>query len=105
MNVQMDFDVSKETWDKNKADLLQSIHEDESLGETNSKTKLAQMHEVEKYTELNSHWRGLQEDFQDLDKGFELVEDTLKQGRSYFETTTVKTMDKLVDRNNEINKQ
>jgi len=105
MNVQMDFDVSKETWDKNKTDLLQSIHDDENLGETNSKTKLAQLHEVEKYTELNSHWKGLQEDFQDLDKGFELVEDTLKQGRSYFETTTVKTMDKLVDRNIEINKQ
>lgn len=105
LNVQLDYDITKATWDKNKKDLLENISKSDKMEGAKSKTKLQQLKEVEKYKELVGHYEGLLEDFEDLDKGFELVEDTLNQGKAYFENTTVKTMDKLVERNDEIRDQ
>ncbi len=106
LNIQMDFDVSKATWDKNKEDLLKKIGSGEAgTDEVNSEAQIAQIKEEKQYKELLLHWRGLQEDFKDLDHGFELVQDTLKQGKLYYETTTKKTSQDLIDRNDEIEKQ
>lgn len=105
LNVQLDYDITKTQWDQNKKDLLKNVENDTGLEGTMSKTKMQQMKEVEQYKELVGHWEGLQQDFQDLDHGFELVEDTLKQGKKFYEDTTVKTMQKLVDRNDEIREQ
>ena len=82
LNIQMDFDVSKANWDKTKEDLLKKIGSGEAgNNDVNSEAELAQIKEEKQYKELLLHWRGLQEDFKDLDHGFELVEDTLKQGK------------------------
>ena len=105
LNVQLDYDITKSTWDKNKKDLLEKVGKSDNMDDTKSKTKLQQMKEVEQYKELVGHYEGLHQDFEDLDKGFELVEDTLKQGRAYYESTTVETMNKLVARNDEIREQ
>ena len=67
--------------------------------------QLAQLKEESQYKELLLHWRGLQDDFKDLDHGFELVDDTLKQGKLYYESTTKKTSQDLIDRNVDIEKQ
>ena len=91
LNIQMDFDVSKANWDKTKEDLLKKIGSGEAgNNDVNSEAELAQIKEEKQYKELLLHWRGLQEDFKDLDHGFELVEDTLKQGKLYYESTTKK---------------
>ena len=106
LNVQMDFDVSKKQWDKNKDDLLEKIGSGQSGPEdVNSQMQLAQLKEESQYKELLLHWRGLQDDFKDLDHGFELVDDTLKQGKLYYESTTKKTSQDLIDRNVDIEKQ
>ena len=106
LNIQMDFDVSKANWDKTKEDLLKKIGSGEAgNNDVNSEAELAQIKEEKQYKELLLHWRGLQEDFKDLDHGFELVEDTLKQGKLYYESTTKKTSQDLIDRNVEIEKQ
>ena len=90
LNIQMDFDVSKANWDKTKEDLLKKIGSGEAgNNDVNSEAELAQIKEEKQYKELLLHWRGLQEDFKDLDHGFELVEDTLKQGKLYYESTTL----------------
>ena len=100
LNIQMDFDVSKANWDKTKEDLLKKIGSGEAgNNDVNSEAELAQIKEEKQYKELLLHWRGLQEDFKDLDHGFELVEDTLKQGKLYYESTTKKTSQDLIDRN------
>ena len=62
LNVQMDFDVSKKQWDKNKEDLLEKIGSGQSGPEdVNSQMQLAQLKEESQYKELLLHWRGLQE--------------------------------------------
>ena len=46
LNIQMDFDVSKATWDKNKEDLLKKIGSGEAgTDEVNSEAQLAQIKE------------------------------------------------------------
>ena len=106
LNVQMDFDVSKKQWDKNKEQLLEKIGSGKcGPDDVNSQMQLAQLKEESQYKELLLHWRGLQDDFKDLDHGFELVEDTLKQGKLYYESTTKKTSQDLIDRNVDIEKQ
>ena len=133
-NVLVDYETTEDNWRKNKQDVMNAIAESvnggsggehggrkgggeeeafgggerEDGGHLNElqARRLVQKREREKqWKAILEHWEGVEGDFRDLDKNFELLGDTLAKARQYWQDTTCKTTQELIDRNDEIAKQ
>jgi hypothetical protein len=118
-NVLLDYETTEQSWLDNKQALLDQISqsvkgggEEAGGGEasaamnTMQSARLVQKRErEEQWKGLLEHWEGVEGDFHDLDKNFEMLGEVLDKARQYWRDTTLKTTEALIARNDEIAKQ
>ena len=122
-NVLLDYETTEQSWLDNKQALLDQISQSVKGSEAGTaeeggggeaaaamnvmqSARLVQKRErEEQWKGLLEHWEGVEGDFHDLDKNFEMLEEVLSKARQYWRDTTLKTTEALIARNDEISKQ
>jgi hypothetical protein len=115
-NVLLDYESTEQNWIDNKQKVLDAITKGvEESGDGNSddhpitqlkNQRLMQKKEREKQWEgILEHWKGVEDDFADVDQKFLLLQTVLSQNRNYWKDTTCKTTEDLISRNDEIMEQ
>ena len=90
-NVLLDYETTEQNWIDNKQKTLDAIARgiqasadeggDHPVAELQNQRLLQKQGMEKKWEELVEHWEGVEEDFNDLDKNFELLGDVLSKAR------------------------
>ena len=114
-NVLLDYETTEQNWIDNKQKTLDAIARgvqastdgggDHPVSELQNQRLLQKQGMEKKWQALVEHWEGVEDDFNDLDKNFELLGDVLSKARIFWKETTCKTTEDLIHRNDEILEQ
>jgi len=114
-NVLLDYEITEQNWIDNKQKVLEAITKnvltaseeggDHPVGDLQNQRLLQKQEREVQWQKILEHWKGIEVDFADLDKNFDLLGDVLAKSRAYWADTTLKTTQELINRNDEIVEQ
>jgi len=115
-NVFLVYEITEQNWIDNKQKVLEAITRgveemaaqegaDHPVVELQNQRLLQKQEREHQWKNILEHWEGIEEDFVDLDKNFDLLGEVLAKARTYWEETTLKTTEALITRNDEIIEQ
>ena len=91
-NVLLDYEITEQNWIDNKQKVLEAITKnvltaseeggDHPVGDLQNQRLLQKQEREVQWQKILEHWKGIEVDFADLDKNFDLLGDVLAKSRA-----------------------